>query len=77
MALLGYGQVLNVIEWRDETRFVRREHLLHEGQQRRQNVVRFEAAFCLTGFEEFQERGFDRLTHRWPPLWPAFLPPVP
>ena len=56
LALLGDEEVLDPIERRDQPGFVRREHLLHQRQQRRQHIVGLEPALGHAGFEELQER---------------------
>ena len=42
---------------------VRREHLLHQRQQRRQHVVGLKAALGDAGFEELEERRLRQLAH--------------
>ena len=77
MPLFRDNQVLNPVEWCDQTRLVRGQHLLHERQQRCQYVVRFEAVFRASDFEELQERRLTYFIHRSPPLWPAVPRLVP
>ena len=63
MPLFRNDQVVNPVEWRDQTRLVRGQHLLHERQQCCQHVVCFEAALRGSGFEEFQKWDVGGITH--------------